>query len=287
MIFKENLIKLRKQMGLSQEELAEKIEVSRQTIYKWETGQNYPEMDRLLMLSELFNCSIDDLIKNEINVTSIVQKDKYEKFYNRFARNIAFAVSLVILSVAVMLILFDVFGEEKYLIPLISFFVFISISIMIFIISGIENTEMKKQIPNEINYYNEEKIHSFSRKFAIAVATGATLILIAVITLIVLFEFVSDVYLWPVSVMLGIISIATYILIYFGLLNSKYRMNHKVIKENPMASKISSIIMLLATIAYLIIGFVYNKWHPGWLVFPIGGILSGIVSVIFTNQTEM
>ncbi len=75
---------------------------------------NYPpEMDRLLMLSELFNCSIDDLIKNEINVTSIVQKDKYEKFYNRFARNIAFAVSLVILSVAVMLILFDVLVRKN------------------------------------------------------------------------------------------------------------------------------------------------------------------------------
>ena len=67
MSFSENLYKLRKQQGLSQEDLAEKIDVSRQTISKWEMGQTTPEMDKLILLSNLFNVSIDELTNNIIN----------------------------------------------------------------------------------------------------------------------------------------------------------------------------------------------------------------------------
>ena len=43
----------------------------------------------------------------------------------------------------------------------------------------------------------------------------------------------------------------------------------------------NSIIMLLATVIYLLLGFVWELWHPGWVIFPVGGILCGIISVIF------
>lgn len=284
MIFKENLIKLRKQRGLSQEELAEKIEVSRQTIYKWETGQNYPEMDRLVILSELFNCSIDDLIKTEINVTNVTHKDKYDKFYSKYARNIAFGVWFVLLGVSVMLLLFDILGEEKYIIPTIVLLGFVGVSVIIFIIYSIQNNEMKKQLPKEANFYYEEEIQVFSKRYSIAMAIGVGLVLLAVITIIVMYELFNEDALWPTAVMIFIISIATYIFVYFGLLNSKYRMEHKVKEENPLATKITSVIMIIATIVYFVIGFIYNKWHPGWIVFPIGGMLSGIVSIIFANQ---
>lgn len=62
MEFHKNLYELRKQKGFSQEELAEKINVSRQTISKWEIGSSTPEMEKLIMLSEVFEISLDQLV---------------------------------------------------------------------------------------------------------------------------------------------------------------------------------------------------------------------------------
>ena len=61
MNFEEKLIKLRKQNLLSQEELAQKLDVTRQTISKWELGQAKPDMDNLMKLSEIFNISVENL----------------------------------------------------------------------------------------------------------------------------------------------------------------------------------------------------------------------------------
>jgi len=63
--FSEKLFELRKVKGLSQEELAEKVDVSRQTVSKWEMGQSTPEMEKLIALSELFDISIDELVGKE------------------------------------------------------------------------------------------------------------------------------------------------------------------------------------------------------------------------------
>ena len=64
MKFNEKLIELRKKKGLSQEELGYKINVTRQTISKWELGQTSPEMDKLVELSKIFEISVDDLLND-------------------------------------------------------------------------------------------------------------------------------------------------------------------------------------------------------------------------------
>ena len=63
-IFSEKVRILRNRMGLSQESLAFKLDVSRQTISKWELGVSYPEIDKLIELSEYFKVSIDYLLKH-------------------------------------------------------------------------------------------------------------------------------------------------------------------------------------------------------------------------------
>ena len=65
MNFSEKLYELRKKEGLSQEELAEKVNVSRQTISKWEMGQSSPEMEKLVNLSKIFDISLDELVGND------------------------------------------------------------------------------------------------------------------------------------------------------------------------------------------------------------------------------
>lgn len=103
MNFEEKLIKLRKQKALSQEELAQKLDVTRQTISKWELGQAKPDMDNLIKLSEIFNISVDDLT-NEKNET-ITKKNEGNK--NK---------KIIILAVAVLLLFVligSVFAIEK------------------------------------------------------------------------------------------------------------------------------------------------------------------------------
>lgn len=61
MKFNEKLYNLRKQKGLSQEELAYRLNVSRQTVSKWETGDCVPDMEKLIAISEFFGLSLDEL----------------------------------------------------------------------------------------------------------------------------------------------------------------------------------------------------------------------------------
>ncbi len=66
MKFGDNLRNLRKMKKLSQEELAEKMRVSRQSVSKWETGDAYPEMNNILSLCHIFHCNINDLVNDSI-----------------------------------------------------------------------------------------------------------------------------------------------------------------------------------------------------------------------------
>ncbi len=65
MKFNEKLVMLRKQNNLSQEQLAEQLNVARQTVSKWELGETTPEMDKLIKMSEIFKNSLDELMKEE------------------------------------------------------------------------------------------------------------------------------------------------------------------------------------------------------------------------------
>lgn len=65
----EKLKSIRKQSGMSQEKLAEKIGVSRQAITKWETGAGIPDIENMVAISSLFNISIDELLSNEKSKT--------------------------------------------------------------------------------------------------------------------------------------------------------------------------------------------------------------------------
>ena len=69
MALSEKLYTLRRKSGLSQEQLAEQLNVSRQAISKWEAGQSIPESDKLLSISNYFNVSLDYLMKEETQDT--------------------------------------------------------------------------------------------------------------------------------------------------------------------------------------------------------------------------
>ena len=78
MTFKEKLVRLRKLKGLTQDEFAKAVGVSRQAVYKWESGQSYPEVSKLLEIKLLFGISIDDLLDDNYEV-ALPEKKKRKR----------------------------------------------------------------------------------------------------------------------------------------------------------------------------------------------------------------
>lgn len=76
MIFADKLIQLRKKAGWSQEELAEQMDVTRQSVSKWEGAQAIPDIEKMLRLSRLFGVSMDYLVKDEIETDEGIVPEK-------------------------------------------------------------------------------------------------------------------------------------------------------------------------------------------------------------------
>ena len=70
MEFGNKLYELRKAKGLSQEDLASRLDVTRQTVSKWEVGDSTPDLDKLVLLAELFEMSLDELVLDKVLVTT-------------------------------------------------------------------------------------------------------------------------------------------------------------------------------------------------------------------------
>ncbi|GAA0466660.1 helix-turn-helix transcriptional regulator [Alkalibacillus silvisoli] len=101
MIFAEKLKNERQKKGWSQEGLAEKLYVSRQSVSKWENGQNYPSIEIIINLSDLFGVTIDELLRNDEELKEKVIQDSKKLAYPK----IKFVFDMVwLLGAAILLI---------------------------------------------------------------------------------------------------------------------------------------------------------------------------------------
>ena len=109
MNFNEKLIELRKSKHLSQEELGHEIGVSRQTISKWESGQSYPDFQRLVLLSDYYGLSLDEFVRN-LDVQDVRDKNMSAEQLNSIYNDIGFAKKcikwwIIIAGIAVGIVL--------------------------------------------------------------------------------------------------------------------------------------------------------------------------------------
>ena len=105
MTFGEKLVRLRKEKNLSQEALAEQVNTTRQAVSKWENGQGYPDTEKLLIISRLFQVSVDSLLKDNPEVYEANENgyyvsrecaEGYLAFERRVTRKIAMGISILI-----------------------------------------------------------------------------------------------------------------------------------------------------------------------------------------------
>lgn len=118
MSFRDNLQRLRATRNMTQEQLAMLLGVSRQSVTKWESEKSYPEMDKLLKICQLFNCTLDELVQGDLTsreadpgaeppIPSGPATDVcgYDEHMRAYARRIATGVSVIVLGLAVSMLL--------------------------------------------------------------------------------------------------------------------------------------------------------------------------------------
>ncbi len=299
MNFNNNIQNLRKRENMSQEELAEKLNVSRQAISKWESGDCYPETEKLLTICSLFNCSLDELFNGNILIeNTTTEKAEYESINKKLSIGVSGSIFLILVGVTILLTMLSLSPnkelQEKYaIIGVVILMIFVLIALPILIIVGIGQNNFKEKNKTLPEFYTQEEIEKFNKKFAKGIALGVSFILLGVIVLLAIYglEIYSSESIMPVSFLMSFIAIGVPILIYFGIEKDKYdikkynRINGKEYERtNELMGKISGIIMIVTTMIYLILGFVFNLWKYTWLLYPISGMLCGIVAIILNKE---
>jgi len=79
MILADKIISLRKKLGWSQEQLAQELGVSRQSVSKWESSMSIPELDKIIMMSSLFGVSTDYLLKDELAEETPAEGNSFDR----------------------------------------------------------------------------------------------------------------------------------------------------------------------------------------------------------------
>ncbi len=261
MILADKIIYLRKKSNWSQEELAQQLNVSRQSVSKWESGLSIPDLDKIIKLSQIFGVSTDYLIKDDIEelpksnqyyeaeiITeedypectsiSLEQATTYMSFIEHSAKYIAMAISLFILS-PIPLIFLAQYAEtanskitEDLAVGLgtsiLLFFIIVGVAILI--VFGLQASEwefIEKNLLNleyGISGIVEKKKQQYKKQFSISITSGVTLCILAVIPLLVVTGFnPSDMtVIIFVNILLLLISIGVFLIVKACIINSCY-----------------------------------------------------------------
>lgn len=334
MYIAKNLQYLRKREKITQEDLAEKLNVSRQSVSKWETGEAYPETDKLLALCDLFGVSLDGLMRtdltaesadvnnNDNNIDSISQSTDaaeegatkatdyavYENHINKFSRGIAIGALLIILGVAACValsgysfILIGAASEITSIMGGVAVILFTAVAVFLFVLFGQRNESFKKLNPIVEEPISPTEIKGFAVKMA-ALVSG---ILVDVVYLVVMTSLIGTQIIKTVnddmatcyvtSAFLAVLAFIISGLVYLGIQHNKLAVgeyNKQTARElhptqrDKIVGAICGAVMLTATAVFMLLGFIGNYWHPAWIVFPIGGIICGIINLIFNAKNK-
>ncbi len=324
MILADKIINERKKNGWSQEELANMLSVSRQSISKWEGAQAVPDLQKILKMAEVFNVSTDYLLKDElepevftssnyqgetakedipVRTVTLEEANSFLKLENRIAPIIANAVSLCIISPA-LLIFLAALSQKGFLseelaagIGLVSLLILVAVAVFMFITSG-SKTKQYEYLEKEVieTSYGvtgmvKEKQKAYNQTHSSHIALGVMLCILSVIPFfLALFLFgKNDSFVAAaVSLILIIVAIGVNLIVRTSIISSSFNKllqendySIQTKKDNAVLEPIAGIYWTLTVAGYLAWSFITDRWDLTWIVWPIAGILYGVlVSVV-------
>lgn len=292
----ENLQFYRKNQEITQEQLAEELGVSRQTISKWEAGTSYPEMEKILQICDMFGCSMDLLLRGNAEGSITEDTAGYDRHMNRFCASIMIGVGLILLGASVQVFLSAIYFDDNLSSAILMLFVIPAV--LTFVVAVLQKERFRKKYPVIQPFYTENVLEKFEQRYPILIASGIGVILLGLVFQIVSERlpvpkgYTTDIY---TAVFLLFVAAGVSILIYSGMQKSKYDIDayneeNRPDKEKREVDKRIGIwcgcIMLAATALFLIAGLGYDMWARCWIIFPVGGLLCGIATIIIQGITK-
>lgn len=256
----DKIIDLRKKMGWSQEQLAEHLDISRQSVSKWESGASVPELDKIIRMSDIFGVSTDYLLKEEsdgsileeagegreknpvggkeaVREVSFEEADVFMRIVREVSSKIALGVSLCILS-PICLILLGGLAEEKGVlsedmaggIGVVVLLLFVAVGAGILILNGmkIEKYEYLEkesiQISEELRKLVSGKKEKFAPVYRKSVVAGVLLCICSLIPLFLAAGFQAGDFIEVccVCVLLGVVAVGVYCFVRFGTIQGSF-----------------------------------------------------------------
>lgn len=313
MILAEKIMVLRKKKGWSQEELAEKLGISRQSISKWESGASVPDIDKILTLGHLFGVSTDYLLKDEmdgeelprveedeeetnVKVVTMEEAERFLALEKRFSLPRAVAVALCVLS-PIPLILLS--GMSEYMQAGISegmaagvgmtiLLVMVAIGVAVLVYTGMqmepyEYLEKEKlTLQYGVKGFALKTREAFRRTYNLSVTAGTTLCILGVVPLMAAAAFSAPdmVYIYCVALLLGLIAVGVFLFVWAGGIKESC---DKLLQEGDYTpekkevhrktSFFPGVYWCLVTAIFLGVGLYCNEWRYAGIIWPVAALL--------------
>lgn len=315
MILADKIVSLRKKAGWSQEELAEQLGVTRQSVSKWEGAQSVPDMDKVVQMSRLFGVTTDYLLKDEIEEQAALVEESplrrvtmgqaadYLARRRAAAPKVAFAVLLCIVSPVTLLLLaamsevqrFPISGNAAAGIGLCVMLVLLAVAVSIFLRADADVRDYRflEEEPFETEYGVTGMVRQRQREYADTrtryTTIGAVLYVLAAAPLFaaVCVDGSDLLYVGAVGVLLVLVGIGCLFLVSTGVYSSAmerlleegdYARGQK--KHRRVLGTVSTIYWLAATAVFLI--YTYGPSGNGqpqysWIIWAVAGVLYAAV----------
>lgn len=314
MILADKIMNERKKNGWSQEDLAQRLDVSRQSVSKWESGQSVPDLSRILKLAELFGVSTDYLLKDDMEenaievitetsdfnykMVSMEEASDFLRLKENLASKMALSVSMCVLSPVPLILmggLADQLGNERLeefagIFGIIILLGIVAFAVFNFIQIGSQTKEFEylKYERFETSYgvtgmVNEKK-NNYQPIYTRFISIGVILCILCVIPLLIAGLLNNEIILvLCVGILLAIVSIAVFLFVKSGVIMGSYNQllqeGDYNIREKKAAKKMEtydSIYWSLTTAFYLGWSFFTMDWHKTWIVWPVAGVLYAV-----------
>lgn len=322
MILADKILALRKSNGWSQEELAEKMNVSRQSISKWESAAAIPDINRILELATLFGVTTDYLLKDEIDNTvysDAEEADGVRRVSLQEANNIlastrvnsvriAISIVLCILSPILLILLPAISEDPRYHlseamavgIGITALFAIVAVAVSIMIVTGVQMKRVEYLDNNafELDYgvggIIKERSAAYEQTHTLYTVAGICLCILAPIPLVISgIATESDlIHVAMTSVLLIIASVAVYLLVTSGMMKGVYDRLLRTGEYSPARqaeeakhSKLGGIYWPIVTAIYLAVSFLTVRWDITWLIWPVAALVfAGLSSALSKNE---